>query len=154
MRFAVIAIVGTLLLVGCEVLISIRPSVAIGRFTTDYSYEGRPVVCDDRATTFTYVLRYPSSLSSFDVLLEGSLSGRERYIHTVRLDVQARENGRYERSFSVRGQLAPLSEYSDRAIVVNPRPEIVGHTILVIKTRGLEGRELRSAPIPVLDRCP
>lgn len=169
MRFGVLAVVSILLLVGCEVSVSVRPAVTVGGFKTDYSHDGRSVVCDNRTTTFTYVLSYPSSLRSFDVFLEGGSSERERYIHSVRLDARERERGKYERSFSVREQIAPLSEStvemgggvrtqeprSDaHTIVVNPRePKIVGYTILRMDIRDLGGRELRSDPIPVLDWC-
>lgn len=162
MKRIAFVIVAATLLTACEVSISVRPGVTVGAFQTDYAYNGRFVVCNDRTTTFTYVLNYPSPLRSFNVYLEGYSSGRIRHVHSVSLSERERWAGRYERSFSVRSHIAPLGAEGEldiqpaadrvQAIVVNPRePRVVGRTILVIETQS--GGRLSSQPISVLDFC-
>lgn len=160
-----LALISAVLISACDITVSIdgvidRVIVTNSSFKTNHVYGTESVVCDDRSTRFEYDVSYRGEIKRIEIYLVGNSSGRKHDIRTLTPRASDNERGSISGSFTVRSEVAPLAlgtdEVSTQAIIVNPRPTIIGYTYLVMEIypeRGDRITVLKSGAIPVIDLC-
>lgn len=153
-----------LIVTACEFTISGNidfPNLEVSnaRYATNYrTDEGRSVICDDRTTELTYSFDYQGDLDRWSSYLEGSRGGRvgERTFYP---DYRGYGAAHVEVTYGIPPYTAPLSvdpnegEVTPQAIVVVPKPVVIGHTTLYLSVNGYGSRAFSSDPIPVINNC-
>ena len=161
-----VALLLALLVSACDISVSLGGgivSITNASFESRYAHDGRSVVCDDRSTRLDIELSFVGAPTRAVFFLEGSGGGYVE-LRTLELSGGQVEGGNIKTTVSIGRQVAPLSsasvgstvseEISPSAIIVVPRPEIIGHTRLGISLRGLDSVDtVHSGLIPVLRAC-
>lgn len=142
-------------------------SVREATYSTNYSANGQPVICDNRPTQIVYRFRYVGGLTSWSSYLRGEKLGTTRGEQTFTpgsAGVSSYETAGYEVTYNLGPNTAPYAVSPEaeplepQAIVVVPvpNPTPIGTTRLFLVLRGANGdaEPYRSAPIPVLLNCP
>lgn len=156
----------TLLISACDISVSLGGgvvSITSASFESRYAHDGRSVICDDRSTRLDVELSFVGAPTHAVFFLEGS-SGGYVELRTLELSGNQVTSGHIKTTVSVGRQAAPLSsasvgssvsdEVSPLAIIVVPRPEIIGYTRLGISLRGPDNAaSVHSGLIPVLRAC-
>lgn len=143
-------------------------SVRSATYSTNYSANGQPVICDNKPTQIVYRFRYVGSLTGWSSYLQGEQLGTIRGQATFTpggVGVSPYETAGYEVTYNLGPNTAPYSVSPEgeplepQAIVVVPvpNPTPIGATRLYLVLRGANGEAAPyrvSDPIPVLLNCP
>ena len=160
------------LLAGCNVIVQPNPvtptlplEVLQASYSTNFSApDGRPAICDNKATTITYTFRYQGQLESWNSYLKGQtlgkVSGAQTFTPTSP-NVSAYETSGYEVTYTLDPLTAPLaanpSELSPQGIIVTPKPTPpIGTTrlYLILKSANSAAQPFGfSGDIPVYISC-
>jgi len=134
-------------------------------YSTNFSANGEPVICDNRATTLSYRFTYEGELESWTSYLQGQTLGQikgERTFDPNSEGVSAIGAQGFEVQYVMSPYFAPYNadpkaSLSPQAIVVVPvpQPNEIGATKLFLTLSG-SGEEARfvSDAIPVISNCP
>ena len=166
---SVLLLFATLLLAGCEIVISGGGTwpddlrITNAGYLTDAkaTIDGveRYVICDDRLADLTYYFDYDGALESWTSYLKGVTTGdvigtKTFYpgspgVHYTQNDVMV--------TYAIYPEMAPLAQQdalAPQGIVVVPAPNVIGYTELYLRIASTSA-ELRlvSRRIPVLSNC-
>ena len=159
----------TLLLAGCELVVSGGPTwpddltITNAGYLTDAraSIDGveRYVICDDRVSDLTYYFDYHGTLESWSSYLRGVTTGDVigyRTFYPGSSGVTHSPND-VTVTYAIQAGVAPLNAddaVTPRGIVVVPVPQVIGYTNLYLKIAS-SSAELRlvSREIPVVANC-
>jgi hypothetical protein len=169
-RYALLLGLLTLLLAGCEVIITGPPAEPLRVLEATYrsnfqDQNGRYLICDNRTTTLVYRFRYQGDLRSWRSYLRGQTLGDvrgDRTFYPTSQGVRGFESG-YEVTYQMPPFFAPYAggdpseTVTPQAIdvVPVPQPEVIGNTRLHLTLRGVGAdATFVSQNIPVVANCP